>query len=90
MRIFAIAGGLIGAVGTAMGVALGVGLCFAVKNWGYALDTDVYYIEYLPIHLEPVEVLFTAVAGFGISLLATVYPAVKAARLNPAKALREE
>ncbi len=86
--VFGIQGGVIGAVGTTIGVVLGVGICLYIASGGIPLDTDVYYIEYLPVDLRPVEVLLTAVAGMVISLLATVYPAIKGARLNPAEALR--
>ena len=88
VRVFSIQGGLIGVIGTAIGVVLGVGVCLFIANGGIPLDTEVYYIEYLPVDLRPVEVLLTAIAGMVISLLATVYPAYKGARLHPAEALR--
>lgn len=88
MKAFAIEGGIIGFVGTSLGVLIGIGLCLFIQGGGIPLDTEVYYIESLPVQIEPVEVLLTAAAGMLISLLATLYPAIKAARLNPADGLR--
>ena len=90
MRIFGIQGGLIGLVGTVLGVLVGVGICLFIRSGGIPLDTGVYYIEYLPVDLQVQEVVVTALAAIGISLLATVYPALKATRIGPAEGLRHD
>lgn len=90
MRIFGIQGGLIGLVGTVLGVLVGVGICLFIRSGGIPLDTGVYYIEYLPVDLQVREVVVTALAAIGISLLATVYPALKATRIGPAEGLRHD
>ena len=90
MRIFGIQGGLIGFVGTILGVLVGVANCIYIEGGGIPLDTEVYYIEYLPVDLQVGEVVVTALAAIGISLLATVYPALKATRINPADGLRHD
>jgi lipoprotein-releasing system permease protein len=88
MGIFAIAGGLIGLMGTVLGLLAGVGTCLFIEHAGVPMDTEVYYIEYLPVQMVTGEIVMTALAGIVISLLATLYPARKAAQLNPATALR--
>ena len=90
MRIFGIQGGMIGVVGTILGVLVGVANCVFIEGGGIPLDTEVYYIEYLPVDLQVGEVVVTALAAIGISLLATVYPALKATRISPAEGLRHD
>jgi lipoprotein-releasing system permease protein len=90
MRLFGIQGTLIGLAGTTLGVLIGIAICLFIERVGIPLDTDVYYIEYLPIDMRPVEVIWTALAAMMISFLATIYPALKAARLSPADGLRYE
>ena len=90
MLIFGIEGGLIGLIGTSIGVLWGVANCLFIRAGGIPLDTEVYYIEYLPVDLRVGELVMTALAGIGISLLATVYPALKATRISPAAGLRHD
>ena len=54
------------------------------------LDKDVYYISELPSDLHQADVVVIAVVSFFLTLLATLYPSYRAARINPAAALRYE
>ena len=88
MQLFAIQGLVIGLIGTLLGVAWGLGACWAAKEYGLPLDPDVYYIDRLPIHVEPASVLASALAGIVISIAATFYPARLAAKVRPAAGMR--
>ena len=90
LKIFVTQGFFIGLVGTGVGVALGLAACWAGIQFGLPLDPDVYYIDKLPIHVEPTSVLLVAAAGIVISVVATLYPAYIAARLRPIHGLRYE
>ena len=90
-RIFMLQGTIIGAVGTSLGFALGVPVSLLLKKYQFIeLPRDVYPVDRLPVRLEALDLTLIGVAAFGLCLLATIYPARKAARLNPADALRYE
>lgn len=88
MLVFAIQGLLIGVVGTALGVSTGLLACWFGKEYGIPLNPDVYYIDRLPVHVDPTSVVVTAAAGILISMAATFYPALVAARVRPAAGMR--
>jgi lipoprotein-releasing system permease protein len=99
MTIFIIQGIVIGAMGTALGVAGGVGLALNVETIVPAIESmfsveflaaDVYYISDVPSELHWNDVWIMASVSMGLSLLATLYPAWRAARTHPAEALRYE
>jgi lipoprotein-releasing system permease protein len=90
MRIFMLQGVVIGAVGAAAGLVLGLGICWGLIEFGFPLDTEVYYISTLPVEIDPWEVTSVVVCTIVISLLATLYPAKKAAELRPVEGLRYE
>lgn len=99
MMIFIIQGIVIGAMGTALGVAGGVGLALNVETIVPAIESlfnveflaaDVYYISDVPSELHWNDVWVMASVSLGLSLLATLYPAWRAARTQPAEALRYE
>jgi lipoprotein-releasing system permease protein len=88
MQVFAIQGLLIGVIGTALGIGTGLLACWFGKVYGIPLNPDVYYIDRMPVHVEPTSVILTAAAGVLISMAATFYPALLAARVRPAAGMR--
>lgn len=90
LRIFMLEGVLIGAVGTAFGVATGVALCSGVKFFGLKLDPDVYYVDRLPIQMSPADFALVALASMTICVISTIYPAISASKLRPVEGLRYE
>ncbi len=88
MLVFAIQGLLIGVIGTALGVITGLVVCWVLKAFGFPLNPDVYYIDQLPVNIDAASVAMTALCGVMISMLATFYPAIVAARVRPAAGMR--
>jgi len=90
-RIFLLQGLIIAAVGTLAGIVLGVALAWVLDRYHLiSLPVDVYFIPYVPFHIRPLDVLMVALLTVGVSFLATLYPAWRAARLDPSEALRYE
>ena len=99
MRIFVVQGILIGVIGTLIGVASGVALAlnidvvvpFLERLFSIQfLSREVYYITELPSDLQSGDVVAIALVSLLLSLFATLYPSWRAARVNPAEALRYE
>ncbi len=99
LTIFILQGSIIGIIGTLLGVIGGIILALnapqIVANIEHAFHThfisaSVYFIDYLPSRLDWRNVLHVSLAALIMSLLATIYPAWKAARTQPAEALRYE
>jgi lipoprotein-releasing system permease protein len=97
--IFMIQGTMVGVLGTLLGIAGGVTLALNVDSAVLFIETvfgfkffskDVYMISDLPSELQAPDVVITAVASFLLSFLATIYPSYRAAKVNPAEALRYE
>ncbi len=99
MRIFFISGAFIGVVGTLVGVAFGLWFSLnieTIRQWVQSItgtdvfSAEIYFLSKLPARVDPMEVLLTVGIALGLSLLATLYPSWRAARLDPAEALRYE
>jgi len=99
VRIFFIQGVIIGCVGTLAGVVLGLVLAFNVQTivpwlegtFGFRImPGDVFYVTEIPSEVRLADVVLIPLLAFGISLLATIYPSRRAARVAPARALRYE
>jgi len=90
-RIFLLQGCIIGAVGTVMGYALGIGLALTIKHFQFIkLPADVYPMDTIPVLLNWVDLAGIGVTAFGLCFLSTLYPASKAASLKPVEALRHD
>ena len=99
LSIFVIQGALVGTIGTLLGVAGGLALAYNIDTvvpfiervlGVQFLDKSVYYISELPSQVQQADVLLVAGIAFALTLLATLYPSWRAARINPAEALRYE
>jgi len=99
MGIFMVLGTIIGVVGTLLGTIGGIALALNVETIVPAIEklfnahflaADVYYISYLPSKLIWLDVYAIAGMAFLLSLLATLYPAWQASKVNPAEVLRYE
>jgi lipoprotein-releasing system permease protein len=99
LRIFLMCGASVGVFGTLIGFGLGVAFCanieairqFVQKLTGTPLfDPTVYYLEQLPAKLDWHQVTEVILMSFALSLLATIYPSWRAARIDPIEALRRE
>ena len=90
-RIFLAQGVLIGLTGTAIGAVLG-GVLGGMVNRGQwiRIDPSVYFIDHLPVHTQPLDVLLVVAASLLVATLAPLYPAMQAARLDPVPAIRYE
>lgn len=99
LRVFFICGSFTGIIGTALGVILGclfalyVDQIFGFVNYlsgGTAWDASIRGIYFLPAELQAPDVLFAVGLSLGLSFIVTIFPARRAARMNPVEALRYE
>jgi lipoprotein-releasing system permease protein len=68
---------------------MGLSLCWALDRFGLPLNENVYYIEKLPVVVNPVEVALVGGAALVIVCFSSLYPALVASRLRPVDALRQ-
>lgn len=90
LRVFLYQGGIIGVVGTGLGLIIGWGGCLGLAAYRFPLDPKVYFISQLPVNVRPTEFLITGFVAIVICLVATIFPALYAARLRPSDGLRAE
>ncbi len=99
LRIFLLCGASVGVMGTMIGFGIGLVFCLNIESIREALQSltgtelfspEVYFLSQLPAVVDPNEVVQVVLMGLGLSLLATVYPSWRAARLDPVEALRNE
>jgi lipoprotein-releasing system permease protein len=99
LRVFLMSGSAIGIVGTLAGFALGVVFCLNIESIRQFLmwvtdtqlfDPTLYFLSKMPAKMEVGEVVTVVITALTLSILATVYPAWRAARLDPVEALRYE
>jgi lipoprotein-releasing system permease protein len=89
-RIFLLEGALIGAVGTGLGLVVGLGLALLQKEFGLVTMTqgESFLIQAYPVAIQPMDVVLVSVVAFGLCVLAALYPASRAAAIEPARAVQ--
>src|SRR5262249_46244816 len=99
LRIFMLSGASIGVVGTILGFVLGIAFASHIEQIREFVQgiigtdlfsAEIYFLTQIPARIDPREVAMVLAMAFGLSLLATVYPSWRAARLDPVEALRYE
>jgi lipoprotein-releasing system permease protein len=99
LRIFLLCGASVGILGTGIGFLLGMLFCWNIEGIRQLLQSltgtqlfspEVYFLSRLPAVVDPNEVTQVVLMGLGLSLLATIYPSWRAARMDPVEALRNE
>jgi len=90
-RIFLVQGTVIGGIGVGGGLLLGLLVAAAFDRWRIIpINPAVYFIDHLPVRIEPLDVAVVVLAGLGLAVLATIYPSREAAALTPVDAIRHE
>ena len=90
-KIFLIKGCVIGVVGTLLGVFLGLAICFLIQKYRFIeLPKDVFLISTVPVRIYFSNFLLVGLASLFVCLIASIYPARQAAKLDPVEIIRYE
>lgn len=90
-KAFVLQGAIVGLVGTVIGATLGLIIALAFdKGRLIQLEPSVYFIDHLPIKVQPVDFVLVVVISLVVATIATIYPSRRAADLNPVEAIRHE
>ena len=89
-RIFLLEGALIGTVGTGLGLVLGLGLALLQQRYELVpmAQAESFLIDAYPVAIQPLDVILVSVVAFGLCVLASLYPAARAAAIEPARAVQ--
>ncbi len=89
-RIFLLEGALIGLVGTGLGLVLGLGLAVLQQQFGLVpmSQAESFLISAYPVSIQGMDVLLVSIVSFGLCVLAALYPAARAAAIEPARAVQ--
>jgi lipoprotein-releasing system permease protein len=91
MAIFMLQGLVIGVIGTAVGGALGLAICYVLDKYKLIqIPMDVYQVSHVPFVVLPLDFAVVALSSILICFLATIYPSRQASSLDPVQALRFE
>lgn len=91
LRIFVLEGWVMALAGTALGTAAGLGICHVLERYKIIrLPKDIYFIDTLPVRVEGGDIGWIVGSVLVIAALSTLYPAWRAARLDPVEAIRSE
>ena len=91
MKLFMFNGAIVGVLGSTGGMLLGLILCLVQQKWHFIpLPGDIYFINTLPVLLQPLDIVFIYIAANILCLSAAAYPAWQASRILPAESIRYE
>jgi lipoprotein-releasing system permease protein len=90
MKLFVIEGLIIGGIGTFYGSATGFLFCKLIEKFGVGLNPEIYYIDKLPVVIEPSAFIAVAAVAMLLVFVATIYPARRGGSIAPVEGFREE
>ncbi len=91
LRVFMLQGLWIGVIGTTLGTLLGLAVSWVLDTFEiFEIPPDIYFVDKLPVALNPLDVILIVGASILVAFAATVYPSFQASRLEPVEAIRHE